>query len=46
MSDKFHIGDVVVFHGHTNRQRNALITAVWSQHYVNLVFVSDDENEI
>lgn len=37
------VGDVVIWHDPTGVPHNALLTAVWSPTYVNLVIVSGDE---
>lgn len=39
------IGDVVVWHDPKGNAYNALVTTVWSKTMLNLVMVSNDENQ-
>ncbi len=42
--EKVKIGDSVKFIDAMRNKHHALVTAVWSEHCINLVFVSEDEN--
>lgn len=42
---KVEVGSVVVWHDSTGNPHNAVVTAVWSQVCINLVFVSSDESK-
>lgn len=44
MNRKPSVGDAVIFHDPKGNPHNALVTTVWSETLVNVVFVSDDEN--
>jgi len=44
MEREIHIGDMVVFHDPKGDPHNSFVTAVWSAHCINVVFVSTDEN--
>jgi len=39
------VGSVVKYYDSHNKEHNGLVTAVWSQDCVNIVYVSDDENK-
>jgi hypothetical protein len=38
------VGDVVMYHDSLGVAHNALVTAVWSETCINVVFISDDES--
>ena len=40
-----HLHDLVIWHDSVGKPHNALVTAVWSQNCINVVFVSDDANK-
>lgn len=42
---EIHVGDVVVYHNPVAKAFNALITAVWSKTYINVVIVSGDDTK-
>ena len=45
MDEKLKVGDHVIWVDPVGRQFNALVTAVWSQTCINVVFVSNDESK-
>ena len=44
MAQEANIGDSVFFHDEKGDEHEALVTCVWSETCVNLVYVSGDEN--